>query len=64
VIVPPYVRRSPKVSEVLPLLYLCMAYQAEISSQHWRSSSAPKPVSPLRPSPGLSNGGEGSASGS
>ncbi len=41
--VPPWCRRSPKVTEVLPLLYL-PGCPARTSCRPWRSSSAPRPA--------------------
>jgi putative transposase len=45
-ILPPYMRRSPKVTEVLPLLYLHGLSQAGTSPRPSRSSSAPRPGYP------------------
>ena len=33
VILPPYMRRSPKVTEVLPLLYLCLLYTSDAADE-------------------------------
>jgi transposase-like protein len=55
-IVPPYMRRSPKVTEVLPLLYL-HGLSREISSRLWRSSSAVRLVFRHRPSPASPSAG-------
>ena len=56
VIVPPYMRRCAKVSEVLPLLYLPMDSLAGTSSQPSRSSLAPRLVFRRRASPGSPSG--------
>jgi transposase-like protein len=53
VILPPYVRRSPKVTEVLPLLYLHGLFRAETSSRLSRSSSVLTVGSRPPPSPAL-----------
>ena len=60
-ILPPYMRRSPKVSEVLPLLYLHGLSPAATSPRPSRSSSAPRPVSRRPPWSGLLSSGERSA---
>ncbi len=39
-ILPPYLRRSPKVAEVLPILYL-RGLSTGTSRRRWRGSSAP-----------------------
>jgi hypothetical protein len=41
VILPPWCRKSRKVAEVLPLLYLHGLSTGVISCRRWRSSSAP-----------------------
>ncbi len=51
-ILPPYMRRSPKVTEVLPLLYLHGLSPAGTSRRLWRSSSARRPGYPRLPSSG------------
>ena len=61
VILPPYMRRSPKVTEVLPLLSTSTASPAGILSRLWRSSSAPRRGSLRSPSPGLPSSGRPSA---
>jgi hypothetical protein len=50
-ILPPWCRRLPKISEVLPLLYL-HGLSPATSSQRWSSSSARRPGSRPRRSPG------------
>lgn len=42
-ILPPWARRSPKVTEVLPVLYL-RASRPRTSSRRWPSSSGARPV--------------------
>ena len=51
VILPPYMRKSPKVSEVLPLLYLHGLSPAGTSFRPSKSSSEAGPDSPRRASP-------------
>lgn len=50
-ILPPWARKSPKISEVLPLL-TCMACHRATSCPSWNSSSAPPPASRPPRSPG------------
>jgi putative transposase len=47
-ILPPWFRKSPKVSEVLPLLYP-HGLSSGTSCPRWSSSSAPRLGSPRRP---------------
>lgn len=57
VILPPYVRRSPKVGEVLPLLYLHGLSSGDFASLLWRNSSVPRLVFLQPPSPALPSAG-------
>ena len=58
VILPPYMRRSPKVTEVLPLLYLHGLSSGDFARRPCGSSSAPRPGYPRPPSSALPSGGE------
>jgi transposase-like protein len=51
-ILPPWCRKSPKVTEVLPLLYLHGLSSKESSCPRRRVSSAPAQACPPRRSPG------------
>lgn len=57
VLVPPYMRRSPKVSEVLPLLYLHGLSSGDFLPALLRNSSAPRRDFLRPPSPDLPNSG-------
>jgi hypothetical protein len=56
VILPRWCRRSPKVAELLPLLY-CTGCPAWTSCPRWSSSSAPRPGCRPRSSPGWPSSG-------
>lgn len=43
-ILPPWCRKSPKISEVLPLCSTCTAYRLGTSCPRWSSSSARQPA--------------------
>ncbi len=51
-ILPAWARKSPRVAEVLPLLYLHGAVHLGTSGPRWSSSSAPRPGSRRPRSPG------------
>jgi hypothetical protein len=63
VILPPYMRRSPKVSEVLPLLYLHGLSAGDFVPALEEFFGSKPGLSPAR-SPGSPSGGEKSANGS
>ena len=50
-ILPAWCRKSPKITEVLPLLYL-HGLSSKDFTRRWKASSAPTPACPRRRSPG------------